>query len=148
MGFTVKRTTQFTLYIAAIGQKGIVIHFKGEAYVKWDESESRKNDDGTESNITVERTGQEQYFENKYNLVGAGEMTLQQGDHVYPFTTHLPPNLPSSFEGEYGYIRYTVKATLDRPWKFDQEVKSAFTVLTPLDLNTHETAKVMICCTR
>lgn len=57
------------------------------------------------------------------------------GQQVYPFTCVLPPTLPSSFEGVHGFVRYTVKVIFDRPWKFDQEVKVAFTVLSPLDLN-------------
>lgn len=57
------------------------------------------------------------------------------GTHTYPFTCALPPTLPSSFEGEHGFVRYTVKVTLDRPWKFDQETKMAFTVTSHLDLN-------------
>jgi hypothetical protein len=69
-----------------------------------------------------------------YAVAGITEV-LPAGEHSFPFSMMLPNHLPSSFEGEYGYVRYTVKATLDRPWKFDHEVKAAFTVLSHLDLN-------------
>ncbi|KDR23481.1 arrestin domain-containing protein 17-like [Zootermopsis nevadensis] len=152
--------------------RGIVIHFKGEAAVKWSETETKTKQStpaatitstGNEGNVaaaatataaaaaavgssiqnvTVNFSSHEQYFENKFNLLGgSGETELPAGDLCYPFATHLPPNLPSSFEGEHGHVRYTVKAILDRPWKFDQEAKAAFTVISPLDLNTHQTAK-------
>lgn len=61
--------------------------------------------------------------------------------HTYPFTCALPPTLPSSFEGEWGFVRYTVKVTLDRPWKFDQDIKMAFTVISPVDLNLNPRVK-------
>ena len=52
------------------------------------------------------------------------------------FTFQLPPYLPDSFEGGgYGYTRYTVKAVMDRPWKFDHTFSRIFTVLGFLDLN-------------
>lgn len=57
------------------------------------------------------------------------------GTHQFPFEVPLPIELPSSFEGEHGYVRYCCKATIDKPWKFDHEVKTAFTVLSRLDLN-------------
>lgn len=67
------------------------------------------------------------------------ETEINPGTHSYPFTCALPPTLPSSFEGKWGHVRYTIKVTLDRPWKFDQDTKMAFTVITPVDLN--QTAK-------
>lgn len=66
-------------------------------------------------------------------------MTAEQ--HSYPFTCALPPTLPSSYEGKWGYVRYTIKVTLDRPWKFDQDTKMAFTVITPVDLNQNARCK-------
>lgn len=56
----------------------------------------------------------------------------------------LPPNLPSSFESDFGRVRYTAKASLDRPWKFDQETKVAFTVVSHLDLNQQPNAAVRV----
>lgn len=69
------------------------------------------------------------------------EIELPAGEHTYPFTCALPPQLPSSFEGEFGHIRYTIKITLDRPWKFDQDSKMAFTVISPVDLNQNPRVK-------
>lgn len=73
-----------------------------------------------------------------------GELEIPAGEHVYPFSTMLPPQLPSSFDGEHGHVHYTVKATLDRPWKFDQDTKLVFNVVTPVDLNFNVRAKVIL----
>lgn len=77
-----------------------------------------------------------------YVLLSGGEIEIQSGEHKFPFTCSLPTNLPSSFESDFGHVRYTVKATLDRPWKFDQDVKNPFTVIAPLDLNQEPRAAV------
>lgn len=75
-----------------------------------------------------------------FKLESASEdgLTLPAGSSMYPFQMALPPSLPSSFEGKYGYVRYTVEAKIDRPWKFDHELKTAFTVLSILDLNLEQ----------
>ena len=36
---------------------------------------------------------------------------MPAGEHYLPFSFSLPPNLPPSFEGDYGYIRYWAKAS-------------------------------------
>ena len=60
-----------------------------------------------------------------------------QGTHMHEFSFQLPQTLPSSFEGAHGYVRYWAKATMDRPWKFDHDTKTAFTVISHLDLNDY-----------
>ncbi|KAK7009734.1 arrestin domain-containing protein 3, partial [Biomphalaria glabrata] len=62
--------------------------------------------------------------------------SLGPGQHTFPFQLMLPSDLPPSFEGAYGFVRYWAKATIDKPWKFDHHTKRAFTVIPTLDLNT------------
>ncbi|KAL0128008.1 hypothetical protein PUN28_003330 [Cardiocondyla obscurior] len=120
--------------------RGINVTIKGEANTSWTVAKEGIPERDPERDLTTEESvfGEEKYFEAKYYLVGSasgGEIEIQSGEHKFPFTCSLPMNLPSSFESDFGHIRYTVKATLDRPWKFDQDVKCPFTVIAPLDLN-------------
>jgi len=66
---------------------------------------------------------------------GGESSRLDAGIHRYPFTFSLPPTVPSSFEGQWGSVRYTAEATMERPWKFDHSTRSAFTVISLVDLN-------------
>lgn len=66
----------------------------------------------------------------------ASKITLLRGTYCYPFQFQLPENIPSSFEGEYGHVRYTVKATIEKPKRFTHVTKTAFSVIGSLDLNT------------
>lgn len=75
-------------------------------------------------------------------LSGGDEYALPPGQHTFPFSFVLPPSLPSSFEGGIGYVRYLVKGTIDRPWRFDDETVRPFTVLSALDLNQQPMAGV------
>lgn len=69
------------------------------------------------------------------NFVLAGQQELPEGQHTFPFTCALPPTLPNSFEGECGYVRYTIKVVMDRPWKTDREYNFEFRILSVVDLN-------------
>lgn len=126
---------------------GIIIRFLGEANTRWNVTKKVTDEQGKERDEDEEHTGHEEYFENHYYLLGSkngSEINLEAGELIYPFTCVLPQNLPSSFEGEFGHVRYTIKVVLDRPWKFDQETKMAFTVISPLDLNRDPDMKVLI----
>ncbi|XP_064616922.1 arrestin domain-containing protein 3-like [Liolophura sinensis] len=82
----------------------------------------------------------EQYFKETYSLYSpddSEDMTnLQCGQHKFDFEYRLLPDLPSSFEGEYGYVRFSIKCVISKPWKYDHSTKAAFTVLSKLNLNT------------
>ena len=60
---------------------------------------------------------------------------LPAGRYTYPFHYQLPAHLPCSFEGEYGYIRYWVKAVIEKGFEQCHVTKMPFTVISPLDLN-------------
>lgn len=57
------------------------------------------------------------------------------GNHGFQFDYTLPRDLPSSYEGRWGSVKYSVKATLSRPGRFDIERDAELTVSAHLDLN-------------
>ena len=81
--------------ISAIG-----IHFYGYCKVKWSvssgEDEKHYRAEETYLNRTVH------FFENS-------RKDVQPGVHKFDFSINLPNNLPSSFEGTHGSIRYLCK---------------------------------------
>ncbi|XP_014210809.1 arrestin domain-containing protein 3-like [Copidosoma floridanum] len=57
---------------------------------------------------------------------------LPRGKHKFPFTFNLPESaLPYSFESRTGYIRYYVKATVDRPYASPPQGLKYFTLIGP-----------------
>ena len=76
------------------------------------------------------------------NLLGSeAETELSVGNHAFPFSFELPANIPSSFEGKHGHVRYKITAAIDDPQK---KTELVFTVLTPYDLNKKEEAQVRV----
>lgn len=70
-------------------------------------------------------------------------MQIERGEHNYEFQFRLPANLPSSFEGDFGHIRYIATVVLDIPNWPDDEYQQPFTVIKPLDLNDDLELKVI-----
>ncbi|EAT40077.1 AAEL008165-PA [Aedes aegypti] len=101
----------------------------GCAEVRWSERRTRDR--------KVTYTGKEDLLRAETKLIPESNSNTEipAGIHVYNFSSPIPSHVPTSFEGEHGKIRYTVRAILERPWKFDQTCTAAFTVLKPLDLN-------------
>ncbi|XP_078045517.1 arrestin domain-containing protein 2-like [Augochlora pura] len=139
--------------------RGLYFIANGSASVYWTESSSSTDSDGKSTSTTDSYSASEHYFTLRGDAIGSTEsdsrVELEEGYREYPFKFQLPCNIPSSFENFYGKIRYTVKAIINRPWKFDHECKAAFTVVSSLDLNAHrekclgiydEAQKNLFCC--
>ncbi|XP_046991747.1 arrestin domain-containing protein 3-like [Schistocerca americana] len=131
--------------------------FRGDANVSWTESDSETDSDGKSRTVYTTYSAHENYLMTKMYLVGgpSQEIILPPGEHIYNFSVILPENLPSSFEGINGNIRYMVRAKMNRVWAFDDTVKAFFTVLSHLDLNkdplvkepvTTVAEKTLCCC--
>ncbi|GLG93122.1 Arrestin domain-containing protein 2 [Gryllus bimaculatus] len=116
--------------------RGIEVRVRGEGEVRWTETRQIREDGKMRPSHEYFR-GHEQYFDNKYYVLGGtgSDIMLQPGDHCYPFSIVLPDTLPCSYEGRFGHIRYIVKAILERPWKHHHDAKAAFTVINHFDLN-------------
>ncbi|XP_075246324.1 arrestin domain-containing protein 3-like isoform X2 [Convolutriloba macropyga] len=68
---------------------------------------------------------------------------LPEGNHSYLFQYALPTNLPCSVERVGAYIRYSVKAIIDRSWAaLNPSCKKYFTVID--DVNLNEIQNVLI----
>ncbi|CAL1533646.1 unnamed protein product [Lymnaea stagnalis] len=120
--------------------RGIKLNFEGKAYVHWTESQSTGSGKNR-TTTTRHYSATEKYFDQDVLLFGmwsgqgSDTKELQVGRHTFPFQFQLPHGLPSSFEAHIGHVRYTVKSTIDKPWKFDHKTKRVFTVISVLDLN-------------
>lgn len=65
---------------------------------------------------------------------------MAPGSYEYLFSLQLPPNIPSSIEGQHCFVRYYLEAAIQRPWKDDQIQESVIHVTSISDLSP-ETAE-------
>ncbi|KAM4600505.1 thioredoxin-interacting protein-like [Polymixia lowei] len=68
-----------------------------------------------------------------------GSITLRPGNrYEFMFGFELPPpgRLVSSYKGKFGYVRYYVRAVMERPSQNAVQCERAFEVEEPLDVNT------------
>lgn len=136
---------------------GVKITFKGQCNVKFDTQEQRRvsttrrstdvianNTSDKYETVRVIHRATEDYFSFRQFIYGDGSETfyLNPGVHQFPFQFTLPPNIPTSYEGQFGSIRYTIRAVISRPWRFNHEKVRIFTVNNPLDLNTEPNSLV------
>ncbi|VDL62389.1 unnamed protein product [Nippostrongylus brasiliensis] len=116
----------------------ILLELKGRARTYWTKhsGKSRKHVSHSEPYFL------EQFntaYTHKFVVTKSGkekERVLPAGVHEVPFSYTLPKSLPTSFEGEFGHIRYTCRAICERPWDFDIVSRKAFTVIGIEDINS------------
>ncbi|XP_057379789.1 arrestin domain-containing protein 3-like [Daphnia carinata] len=116
--------------------RGIQVDCSGVAEVRIPGKDAKNTYNSTGCDFYCAR---EQYFDFKFSLVNPGQhaVELAAGHHQYPFTFVLPTQIPPSFEGPYGHIRYNIQAVAQRTWlKREYVCNSNLTVNAIVDLNT------------
>jgi len=108
--------------------KRLKLELEGKGEVIWSESKG-----SGETRHTRWYRAEENYVHEEVIL--AEGPTLPEGTHYIPFSFNLPTTIPATYEGAWGKVRYYLKATMVRDWKFDYDVKHHITVLAELDLN-------------
>ncbi|EGT40843.1 hypothetical protein CAEBREN_00955 [Caenorhabditis brenneri] len=130
--------------------KTVEITFAGKTVTAW---KSAKKAVETKTNLK----GEETYVEMKHEVWAPDdeEHTFPAGDYEWKFSFELPKDCPPSFEGRFGFIRYSVLLHMDIPNAPAKNVERAVTVSPIIDLNgipeAREPAKVHLdnmvyCC--
>ncbi|XP_030641078.1 arrestin domain-containing protein 3-like [Chanos chanos] len=112
--------------------KSLTIKAKGKARVLWTEHY------GQHTHITYydkeKYFSQEQFLLNKKKHKDSN--TLGPGRHVYPFTFQIPfQDMPSSYKGTCGKVRYTLTAKLSRSLHLPSKDKTKFNFISQADMN-------------
>ncbi|ESO83039.1 hypothetical protein LOTGIDRAFT_169668 [Lottia gigantea] len=119
---------------SGITMKGIYLTIEGRGKSKWEVYQS-------DSSKTYK--AKEIYIDDVRSLYSGGGafVKLNAGTYTYPFSINLPTEIPSSFEGRKGHIRYMCRVEIEGKYKEAEQIEKTFTVIHPLDLNTIHTAK-------
>ncbi|XP_020612616.1 arrestin domain-containing protein 4-like [Orbicella faveolata] len=113
--------------------RGIRVEFHGEANVFLSGGDQRrKRPANSEVYIDLVAT----LFGKAPDEAGENPVLAPGDEYTLPFQFHIPSeNLPSSVEGNFGHVRYWLRAFIDRPWRFDISTKAFFTVIEHVDIN-------------
>ncbi|XP_039429102.1 arrestin domain-containing protein 17-like [Culex pipiens pallens] len=113
--------------------RSVYLRLTGQGSCKW--AETRETGSSAVFSSREEYAAHTVVFLSGSSSESSEEVELGEGSHRYRFSYRLPPECPTSFEGDFGYVRYTIRIVFERPWKYDLTYKIAFTVVQQLDLN-------------
>ncbi|XP_071523700.1 arrestin domain-containing protein 3-like isoform X3 [Panulirus ornatus] len=113
--------------ISTTACRAIFVKIKGYARVEWN----------TDDDDDPVRSDEEVYVENTVTVWAGSNFgdNLMAGEFCFPFEFKLPPNIPSSYEGKYGHIRYLIEAKAEVPWGTSPLSTCSFRVDGKYDLN-------------
>uniref|UniRef100_A0AC34EZD2 Arrestin-like N-terminal domain-containing protein n=1 Tax=Panagrolaimus sp. ES5 TaxID=591445 RepID=A0AC34EZD2_9BILA len=120
-----------------IKARKIDIKIIGRAKTEWHEYEYQNDYDGCNRTEFIPY-GAEMLYLNSYAVLWAsmdGTNMLPPGNYQFPFKFVIPANSPPNMSGEYGNVRYFVKANIDIPWAIDESRYMGFSVCPLIDLN-------------
>ncbi|XP_019630859.1 PREDICTED: arrestin domain-containing protein 1-like isoform X1 [Branchiostoma belcheri] len=98
--------------------KAIKVIFQGQASVEWDELTwtDMPKMAGTEVYLEETKTIFSAAGAFSKSLLGPLGSSLKKGAHSFPFECTLPTDVPPTFKGEFGTIKYKVQGVIERPW--------------------------------
>uniref|UniRef100_A0A914V579 Arrestin C-terminal-like domain-containing protein n=1 Tax=Plectus sambesii TaxID=2011161 RepID=A0A914V579_9BILA len=127
-GYSVVGTVVLTAH-KMIRVKQLYIEVKCDANTGWVNKASDKIYESSEN-----------YMTEKIDM-GVVNVTLPPGKHGYPFRCAIGTNCPSSFEGEYGSVRYATRVVLATSEDPSVTLVVPFTVLARVNLGNMPSAK-------
>ncbi|XP_020812667.1 arrestin domain-containing protein 17 [Drosophila serrata] len=115
--------------------RAIKVQVTGKGKCKWMEI-LRKNSNNNEYSRSLFYTSKEVYEHSETALPDFEPrgLELSPGEHTFIFEVALGRQLPSSFKGSYGGIKYKMRVLIQRPWTFDERHTIPFTVVKHMPL--------------
>ncbi|XP_005095483.2 arrestin domain-containing protein 2 [Aplysia californica] len=126
-----------------IGIKSISVQCFGKCHVQWMDAKNAAPLAEIQIGVSPTTTGDEVYMHDakvvfppdvRSNHDFSSTHILKKGQHTFPFAFPVPATAPSSYTSENGYVKYVVRAAIERLWKTESNVRT-FNVRSPLDLS-------------